>query len=133
MRYLDPRKKNTDINESKIKWNTEFNINTFLETDLPENAFAVLENMDKDLMKNKITKLINNEMNMNRSLTILPLLPSAWHPLEYGSWSLKNMVNSLVLMNYLKKTETESLSHDVALHFRVRHYGQANLIWTRYF
>ncbi len=106
LKLLDPRKK---LQSEKTLWNN-FDINKFLELETPELALGLLKEYDADLIKNNVVKLLNNEMIMKRSLTILPLIPSTWHPLEYSSWSLKNMVNSFILLNYMKKIFLQSNS-----------------------
>ena len=85
---------------STLLW-SQFNIKDFLDTSNPNDALQILINADEDLKGKKIRKLINNEMAMTRSLTVLPLLPSTWHPLEYSSWSLKNVVNSFILVCFV--------------------------------
>ena len=106
---VNTKKTISDIveNITDLSWNT-FEINNFLECKNPIMSLQVLVNNDKQLKEKKIKKLLNNEMAMTRSLTVLPLLPSTWHPLEYSSWSLKNMVNSFILMNFFKKVFLEN-------------------------
>lgn len=92
---------------SFLKWNN-ININEFLDSDNTNIALKKLTDADDQLKELKIKKLINNEMAMTRSLTVLPLIPSTWHPLEFSSWNLKNMVNAFLLMNYFKKVFIEN-------------------------
>jgi len=92
---------------SFLKWNN-ININEFLDSENTNIALKKLTDADDQLKELKIKKLINNEMAMTRSLTVLPLIPSTWHPLEFSSWNLKNMVNAFLLMNYFKKVFIEN-------------------------
>ena len=93
--------KNEEL-KNKIKW-INFDIKDFLNKNNPEDALKSLIDNDENLQTQKYLKLFNNELIMSRSYTLSPLIPTSWHPIEYGSWSIKNMVNSLVLMSYLNK------------------------------
>ena len=90
-----------------LKW-VKFNINEFLKSDAPEIALQKLIDNDNELTDNGITKLINNKILVNRDLYVSAGLPGSWHPCEYTSWSLRDMVNAFIFLNYLKTALLES-------------------------
>ena len=98
--------------ETNIKW-LHFNIKKFLNIENPLDALNILIEYDGDLFKYNIPDpihplkpltLIDTTIIFNFDCVVSPIIPSAWHPCDYGSWSLKEMVNAYILMTYLKKS-----------------------------
>lgn len=78
----------------------DFNINEFLNSDRsPSESYSYLHGLDEELISDNIVPLKYKQMDA----TYIGMMPN-YHPMEYSSWSFKNMVNAFIFMSYLKRT-----------------------------
>lgn len=85
-----------DIIDNNINWNN-FNINDYLDM-YPKDAFNMIINYEKDLIS-KYNKSLESFKNNIDNYIILPW----YHPIEYGSWNMKHIINAFNLMTLFRR------------------------------